>query len=187
MNSHLEDCADCRSTVAAFRALAGVIRSDAQAPVPAGTVARAEALFPPPPEGRDWIEKLKRLVAQPVFTANQDWLPAGVRSASTIEGSGVRQVSYRAGEYEVDLRLEAASAGRLEIAGQIARGSGRGYLEGVLIQVISRGKTVGETETNQFGEFLLERPREAAESLRILLRSAGHRIDVPLSGRVRRK
>jgi hypothetical protein len=81
----------------------------------------------------------------------------------------------------VDLKLESAPHGRLEIVGQIARESDpQESLEGLVVQVVLSRGTVCETATNRFGEFLIESAHEKKATLRLGLKHRGQRIDLPL-------
>ncbi len=181
MREHLDFCPECRSTVQRFEALNEVAVLDNRISIPPEVTRRARALFDIQSPKRDWLSALRKLAANLVSDSNVDLLPAGVRAGAASGTGTVRQVTYRAGDYEVDLRLELAGDGGSEIVGQIVnRADGRAQFEGSLVQVIAGGKTVGETETNQFGEFVLDRPVKPAGTLRISLRQAGFQVDLPL-------
>ena len=56
-------------------------------------------------------------------------------------------------------------------------------VEGIVVQVVCTGRTLGETSTNRFGEFVVEYPQGKAVILRLALRARGERIEVPLNGK----
>ena len=181
MRQHLDTCAACRRTVAAFESAWEVAVADAACAVPPELTARAMAVFEVR-QGRDWIAPLRELACKLVFDSNSlDLLPSGVRSVSPSAGSEIRQLTYQAGDYEVDLHVEPHGSAAAEIVGQIAhRRPGGAALEGLLVQVLAGGKTVGETETNQFGEFVLARPAKPAVVVRIAIQPESSRIDLPI-------
>mgnify|MGYP001221647323 CR=1 FL=1 len=181
IREHLRSCAACRASVEAFEPLVALAASDAQTEVPVEAISRAQAIFEPRPADRSWIEGLQALVAELVFDNGLQLHRVGVRSSAQAGSGAIRHLTYRAGEYNVDLQTETTGGGEVEIVGQVAPLQSRGQnLEGALVQVIVGGKTVGETETNRFGEFLLGRPFKLAGTLRIVLRQAGCRIELPL-------
>jgi len=146
------------------------------ADVPDEVVTRAQGIFCPP-ERRTWAERLEPLIANLVLEIRPEWQVAGVRSGAV--GSG--RLLYRAGDYAVDLRLEPLGPEGSDIVGQIeSEREPKDNLEGVVVQVVASGRTLGETETNEFGEFMIERPEDGKAVLRIVLSHCGHRIDLPL-------
>ena len=178
MQQHLQSCERCRQTASSLAAVAETAAVDRAAPVPPELTVRARALFQPHDRPRDWVEALRELAAQLVFDSSAlEGLPAGVRGP-VAEPS--RLLTFQAGDYEVDLRLESGGEAP-EIVGQIARrGGSDAGLEGALVQMITGGKTVSETETNRFGEFVLGRPVRSAGVLRIAIQRHGCRFDLPI-------
>ncbi len=177
MREHLESgCASCAETWRLFGAMysGAALRIE----VPEQLTAAAIAIFQPPGAEPDWIEKLIPLVPRLTFGAELDWQPAGVRGAS---GDRNRLV-YQAGDYSVDLSLEAQDASdRPEMVGQISlEQDPETSLGSVIVQVLAAGKAVSETTTNRFGEFMIELPARNYTVLRFALKHQGHRIDLPL-------
>ncbi len=183
MRAHLDSgCESCAATVRLFRAVAAAVTSPTQ--VPDRLTAAAVALFQPRSEEPDWIEKLIPLPARLVFGHSLDWQPEGVRAA---EPEGNRAV-YLAGGYSVDLSMEVQeSSERHEMVGQISQeGDAERKLGEVIVQVLASGKTVSETATNQFGEFMIELPSRNYAVLRFAMKHQGYRIDLPLKIPVRK-
>ena len=102
----------------------------------------------------------------------------------SVEGAAPAgdRLLFRAGDYSVDLKLEPPSASDAgEIIGQIANLEDHAAnMDGVLVQMVVSGNTIGETSTNRFGEFLMEYPSKATATLRFALKHHGQRIDLPL-------
>ncbi|MBZ5602527.1 MAG: hypothetical protein LAO79_09490 [Acidobacteriia bacterium] len=176
MKEHLDSgCTVCREAMSWLSEVARIAAGEAGLEPPPDVVARAHAIFAAP-EPRDWIERLEQLAAELVYDSRRDLAPAGVRS---VEAAGVR-LRYQTGHYSVDLMLEPAE-GFCDIVGQIANESGHDDdLAGAVVQIVAAGKTMGETETNQFGEFMIEQPEARHVILRIALKHYGKRIDLPL-------
>jgi hypothetical protein len=145
---------------------------------PQEVVVRAQSIFRPP-ESKDWIERLQNMVAKLVFDSQLNLQPAGVRSVE----SDIVRLLYRAGDYSIDLKVEP-SEGVCDIVGQIANEQNQSAdLSGAVVQIVAAGRTLGETETNQFGEFMIEQPEVRKATLRIALKRDGKRIDLPLQYR----
>jgi len=181
MQTHIDSgCSECRSMAERLGAVARLAATDRGLDIPAEVVARAQAIFDPvSPQG--WIETLQSIAAELVSSVSADWQPAGVRSAGTASDAQDRLL-YRAGDYFVELKLEPPSAGEAgDIVGQIANEHDPGErLEGVLVQIVVSGRTLGETSTNRFGEFLMDYPAKKSAVLRFALKHSGRRIDLPL-------
>ena len=177
MRTHLEaGCDECKSAVRWLQEVARIGALEAEMELSEEAIQRARILFRAP-EPRDWIERLKQLAAELVFEAAPGWQPEGVRSAA---GLGQRML-YQAGDYSVDLMLEPPEFEDWDIIGQIAnRADPADNLEGTVVQILSGGETVGETEANRFGEFVIAQPQTKRAILRLALKRQGKRIDLPL-------
>jgi len=176
MQLHLDSgCARCRETVAWLAEVVRTAESARTSDPPPDVVKDAHRIFEAP-EQRDWIQTLERLATELIFDSRTSLQPAGVRAGET---DCVRQ-TYRAGDYAVDMQIEPVEAG-FDIVGQITSASGDPRdLGGAIVQILSGAKTAAETETNQFGEFIIEQPRNRHTTLRIALKRLGKRIDLPL-------
>jgi hypothetical protein len=179
MQAHLDSgCAGCAASVKWLGALARTWNQDFRLPVPADLTARAIELFQARRPKRDWVLGLRELAAELVAERRLDWLPLGVRAS---ESTGHRLL-FRAGDYEVDLNFDpGGSEDPAGIVGQIANHRDRSEsLDGVLVQLLAAGRTVGETETNRYGEFVIERPVRRGVVLRIAMEKPGFRIELPI-------
>lgn len=184
MQHHLDNCGQCQATASWISEAVRAARSEPLSGVPAELTAHARGLFQIQPVARGWLKRLQALAPVLVFDSATDPLPIGLRSGASIEQSAqVRHLAYRAGTYNIDLRMEPVDGEASEIVGQVTRDPSEdspGTLQGALVQLIANGRTVGETETNRFGEFLIQQPGKSALILRIALRDSGQRIDVPI-------
>lgn len=93
---------------------------------------------------------------------------------------------FRAADYAVYLKVEPLLGGdEAEIIGEIANEEGREEsMEGIPVQMVSRGRIFSESATNRFGEFLIGSPIRKNVTLRLALRDRGERIDLPLGSLV---
>jgi hypothetical protein len=118
------------------------------------------------------------------FVPGIEWRLAGVRSGASDAVDPARdRMLFRAGDYSIDLKLEAPAGGEGgEIVGQLSCASPQPEsVNGVLVQMVSgRGRTLGETTTNRFGEFFVDYAGQKNVTLRFALKARNQRIDLPL-------
>jgi hypothetical protein len=153
--------------------------------VPQELVERAKKIFTTAPSS-GWIENLTVIVGHLIDSRPLNWQPAGVRSrAGNAEQAGAR-LMFRAADYAVYLKVEPLLGGdEAEIIGEIANEEGREEsMEGIPVQMVSRGRIFSESATNRFGEFLIGSPIRKNVTLRLALRDRGERIDLPLGSLV---
>ena len=181
MREHLNDgCEACAKTVHWLQAVVQTVAVSPYDDPPLDLVTSAKAVFRPlrneQPVG--WMERLETLVASLALVSSGDWLPQGVRSG----GPAGQRLLYRAGRYAIDLAMDqGAPFGEVaEIVGQIVdeQQLDTGTLNGVLVQLWIGDRVLGETETNQFGEFVLQRPTSKAAVLRFALSGQGKQIEL---------
>lgn len=111
----------------------------------------------------------QRLLAALSFdSAAATGLAFGVRSASAAP----RQIVCSVGTVDIDLRVEPADAGRLQLRGQVFG------IDGACAVVLQRdGTTLAEATLDAQGQFLL--PAVPTGAATLLLRSDGAEIELP--------
>lgn len=185
MRGHLDGgCEECAKTVGWLQTVVHTVAESPYDDPPAELMLRAKAIFNPSrrEQTAGWREVLETMVASLVLESSGDWLPAGVRSG----GSAGQRLLYRAGSYAIDLTMDpGAPYGEVaEIVGQIVDEQDMapelGMLRGIPVQLWMGDRVLGETETNQFGEFVLQRPTAKAAVLRFALTGAGKQIEIPI-------
>jgi hypothetical protein len=185
MKAHLAGgCGSCAKTVQWLQAVVQAVAfSTIDEVPPAAWVAEAKSVFrqqraEQPQTG--WREQLETLVARLSMVSSGEWLPYGVRSA----GMAGQRLVYRAGRYAIDLTMDQGTElGEVgEIVGQIVdeQQVDAGTLGRVLVQLWIGDRVLGETETNRFGEFVLQRPTSSAAVLRFALTGQGKQIELRL-------
>jgi hypothetical protein len=181
MREHLNGGCDlCAKTVHWLQTVVQTVADSVCDDPPPALVEKAKAVFHPRrrEQSANWIEGLETMVATLALVSSGDWLPQGVRSG----GSTGQRLLYRAGIYAIDLTMDqAAQFGEVaEIVGQIVdeQQLDAGTLNGVLVQLWIGDRVFGETETNQYGEFVLQRPTSKAAVLRFLLTGQGKQIEL---------
>jgi hypothetical protein len=93
------------------------------------------------------------LLARLVFDSNLQPVTVGLRGTAAT-----RQFLYEAGDYVIDLRLDAKrEMDRISLVGQVLnRAKTSGAAQGVLVRLLKGVLPVANTATNDFGEFQLE-------------------------------
>jgi|GEM_PF-1786761 len=124
---------------------------------------------------------LRRLKAALMYDSFFDLQPAGARSLPL--GCGSRMLLFRAGEYSVDLRLEAEPEHpSWTLVGQLSNDDNPAdEMANLPVLVMAGKKVVGKTFSNEFGEFVLpDLPRQRLH-LCVPLASEGQQIDLALN------
>ena len=150
MQEHLDSkCKNCSELVRIWRKVKQAARREAAYEAPESTIQHVRAAFGLHAQSR----RQKRRFEIPRLVFDSLWQPAvsGVRSASTTP----RQVLFRAGEVEIEMRIEPEPLSeRVNIAGQVHKVAQQGAEMAEILVHISKGKEViAETKTNRFGEF----------------------------------
>jgi hypothetical protein len=179
MEQHLASgCARCTQFVTRYSRIVSTAREEGRWDPPRGVIERAEEIFAIPARR---LEPLKRrLLGRLVFDSFRQPLPAGVRASNSV----TRHVLYRAGDFFIDLRVDAQQGvRRVSIVGQVARRDpphDANELESVSVLLIDRRTVLARTPVNTFGEFHLDVDAHAQVRLRILVGEQTG-LDVPLS------
>jgi len=124
---------------------------------------------------------LRRLKAVLQYDSMFDLVPAGARSLPL--GCGSRMLLFRAGEYSVDLRLEAEPEHlNWTLVGQLSNDDNPAdEMSNLPVLVMAGKKVVGKTFSNEFGEFILpDLPRQRLH-LCVPLAAEGQQIDLALN------
>jgi len=173
-------CIECANALEMWEGVRDVARRDLTYEPPESVLKRAVALFDPDSSfgGARW-EGSTRL-AELIFDSFRNPLPQGVRSLERA----TRHLSYKAGSFFIDVRIEEANAsGLASVVGQVMHhpdASGMS-LEGLMVVLTSGRSTMAETTTNRFGEFVFEMDTHRENNLAI---GVGDEFAVvlPLSG-----
>lgn len=174
MARHLDTgCARCTKLATLLRDVSTAARVELASP-PSASLRLATALFVPRPTFLDGA----RLLARLVFDSAKAPLPVGIRSGQAMS----RQVLYRAGEFDVDLRLEYdAVSPRVALVGQIAnRLAPTQPVADVPVTVTAGSRVVAQTTASATGEFQLEYQRQPRMRLRVPMPAQQRWIDLSL-------
>lgn len=152
LEQHMRSCTECTERVEEYRRLDHLLKQDASFEPPADLVSWAVNLFQPlvRPEARPGM--VRRLVAALVYDTFEQPALGGVRSLAVAPA---RQLLFRAGEIDVDLRIE--SAGRKDQLRMIGQVLGRSaFLADAPVRLESHGVVRYRSRTNPVGEFSFE-------------------------------
>lgn len=152
--SHLATCAECAATLARFRTVRAVLRSDDSEAPPAATLVRARGLFAqrrPAPEA-NWLQ---RVLARLTFDSRAGPALVGARGI----GRGY-QLAFESDVADVDLELEPGeepAGDRWRLLGQVAVHEDAPV---AAVRLASPGTTtpVVQTTADEHGLFTLQAP-----------------------------
>lgn len=124
---------------------------------------------------------LRRLKAILLYDSILDLQPAGARSLPL--GCGSRMLLFRAGEYSLDLRLEAEpEQSNWTLVGQLSNDDNPSdEMSNLPVLVMAGKKVVGKTFSNEFGEFILQDLPRQRLHLCVPLAAEGQQIDLALN------
>jgi len=151
--AHLATCDRCRAQASELEELMEFLERDRENEPPQDALDWTTQLFQPvlrPVAGR--AGRILR-IAQRVFDSYEQPV-AGVRSAGEIP----RQLLYRAGAVDVDLRIERGE-GRISLAGQLLSDAAA-FPRDTPVRLESGGAVRFTTSTNVVGEFSFDRVPE---------------------------
>jgi hypothetical protein len=157
-------CDRCASVLAWYSTVKELSSNDHSVEPPAWVVNRAVKLFESNRERRPLVKRLGELVASLVYDSFAQPVLNGARSAEAAD----HQLLYKAGDYNIDLLL-ASSSDDAKLRGQILR-EGELLFEstaGISLDLISEGKPVLSTRTNEVGEFVVGALRAGSYDLRV--------------------
>jgi len=148
LEGHLATCTECSELKQEFHALMTRLREDSSFEPPAALMQWGIALFQPvmQPESKGTIRKI---IASLVFDTFEQPMLAGVRRV----GAPPRQLLFRAGDVDVDVKIESMEANeRITLVGQVLS-SGAKFFDNTPVKLESHGIVRYRTRTNVVGEF----------------------------------
>ena len=129
-----------------FQELTGFLQEDAANEPPAHLLEWSVELFQP--VLRPHESTVRRIFGTLVFDSFEQPLPAGIRHV----GSVPRQLLFKAGDVDVDVRIEPEKDDRISLAGQVVSES-TDFFENTPVRLESHGLVRFKTQTNPVGEF----------------------------------
>jgi len=147
METHLLSCKDCAELGQEFRALVSRLREDSSFEPPAEVVRWGINLFQPVMQPA--VGGLRKIIASLVFDTFDEPMLAGVRRV----GAPPRQLLFRAGDVDVDVKIESMEANdRITLVGQVLSSAAK-FFDNTPVKLESHGIVRYRTRTNVVGEF----------------------------------
>jgi hypothetical protein len=149
-DTHLTSCTDCSGLKQEMQSLVVKLTEDAAFEPPDELVQWGIHLFQPimqpEPSG------LPRFIASLVFDTFEQPMFAGIRRV----GAPPRQLLFRAGEVDVDVKIESMEANdRITLVGQVLS-AGAKFFDNTPVKLESHGIVRYRTKTNVVGEFTFD-------------------------------
>lgn len=145
---HLVECSACVELKQDLGRLTLQLEQDSRYEPPADLVQWGINLFQPmlqPQAGG----RLRKIIASLVFDTYDQPMLAGVRRV----GAPPRQLLYRAGDIDVDVKIESMDANdRISLAGQVLSNTAK-FFDNTAVKLESHGLIRFKTKTNFVGEF----------------------------------
>jgi len=148
IEAHLKTCTGCAELKQEFQSLVTQLSEDAAFEPPAELVQWGVNLFQPVlrPEAGGSIPKF---IASLVFDTFDQPVFAGIRRV----GAPPRQLLFRAGDVDVDVKIESMEANdRITLVGQVLSSATK-FFNNAPVKLESHGITRYSTKTNVVGEF----------------------------------
>jgi hypothetical protein len=172
VSEHLRECEECAARAAKLEIFFRYVKADKNAEVSQADTAALLNIFKPKGKaaaaasGRG--SKIKRLLASLMF---DDWQMV---LQERLNFSDSRQLLYRAGEFEVDLRLDFAvggngSGGSCQVSGQVFPDCGSSAVPAASAELYSAaaGATGEKVFLNDCGEFVFPPLKEGIYNFRL--------------------
>ena len=147
LEAHLTGCTECTQLKQEFQILMTRLQEDSSFEPPADLVQWGINLFQPvmQPQGGG----LRKFIASLVFDTFDQPMLAGVRRV----GAPPRQLLFRAGDVDVDVKIESMEANdRITLAGQVLSSATK-FFDNTPVKLESHGVVRYRTRTNVVGEF----------------------------------
>jgi len=145
--THLAGCRECSELRQEFQLLVSQLREDSSFEPPASLIEWSKNLFQPviqPTSGG-----LRKIIASLVFDTFDEPMLAGVRRV----GAPPRQLLFRAGDVDVDVKIESMEANdRITLVGQVLSSATK-FFDNTPVKLESHGIVRYRTRTNGVGEF----------------------------------
>jgi hypothetical protein len=147
LETHLTSCKECSELKQEFQNLLVQLREDVSFEPPAEVVEWGANLFQPvmqPQKGG-----VRKIIAALVFDTFDEPMLAGVRRV----GAPPRQLLFRAGDVDVDVKIESLEANdRITLVGQVLSSATK-FFDNTPVKLESHGIVRYRTITNVVGEF----------------------------------
>jgi hypothetical protein len=147
VETHLVDCQECSEVKQEFQVLTMQLRQDSTFEPPPELVQWGVDLFQPMMQPEK--SGLRKIIAALVFDTFDQPMLEGVRRV----GAPPRQLLFRAGDVDVDVKIESMEANdRITLVGQVLSSATK-FFDNTPVKLESHGIVRYRTRTNVVGEF----------------------------------
>jgi hypothetical protein len=148
-SAHLATCRTCAESKQELQGLIMRLREDSAFEPPAELVQWGINLFQPTIQPAAAPGGIKRIIASLIFDTFEQPMLAGVRRV----GAPPRQLLFRAGDVDVDVKIESQEANnRITLQGQVLSSAAK-FFDNTPVKLESQGTVRYKTRTNLVGEF----------------------------------
>jgi len=149
LENHLTNCSECEELKQEFQVMIARLREDASFEPPAELLQWGIKLFQPVAQPKGAASGLRKFIASLVFDTYDQPMMAGVRRV----GAPPRQLLFRAGDVDVDVKIESMEANdRITLVGQVLSSNAK-FFDNTPVKLESHGIVRYRTRTNVVGEF----------------------------------
>ena len=149
LESHVASCKECGELKQEFHTIISRLHVDASFEPPAELVQWGINLFQPVIQPKGVVSGLRKFIASLVFDTFDQPMLAGVRRV----GTPPRQLLFRAGDVDVDVKIESMEANdRITLVGQVLSSAAK-FFDNTPVKLESHGIVRYRTRTNLVGEF----------------------------------
>jgi len=153
LEGHLAECRDCRGLKQELEQFVLHLQEDSSFEPPAELVQWGVQLFQPMLQPAETLgQKIRKIAASLVFDTFDQPSLVGVRRV----GAAPRQLLYRAGDIDVDVKIESMEANdRISLTGQVLSNTEK-FFNNTPVKLESQGSVCFRTTTNFVGEFIFD-------------------------------
>ena len=153
IDSHVSECSDCLQTKQELQLFVLRLQSDSAYEPPADVLEWGISLFQPMLQPQETVGgRIRKVIASLVFDSFDEPMMAGVRRV----GAPPRQLLFRAGDVDVDVKIEATDASdRISLVGQVLSNHEK-FFDNTPVKLESHGMVRYKTMTNLVGEFVFD-------------------------------
>jgi hypothetical protein len=149
LENHMAGCNDCQELKKDFQVLIKCLQEDASFEPPAELVQWGVDLFQPVVQPAGKASGFRKFIASLVFDTYDQPMLAGMRRV----GAPPRQLLFRAGDVDVDVKIESMEANdRITLVGQVLSSNDK-FFDNTPVKLESHGIVRYRTRTNVVGEF----------------------------------
>jgi len=148
VEGHFSSCNECAELKQELQVLVTGLQADSSFEPPAELVNWGISLFQPVVQPKA-ESKIRKIIASLVFDTFDQPMLAGVRRV----GAPPRQLLFRAGDVDVDVKIESMEANdRITLVGQVLSSASK-FFDNTPVKLESHGIVRYRTTTNLVGEF----------------------------------